>query len=115
MNKVILLGRICKDIELRYSQSGTAFGSFSLAVDRKFSKDKETDFINCKAFGKTAETISKYLGKGRQVVVEGRIQTGSYDNKEGQKVYTTDVMVDSFYFADSKTSKNESSNTSDCN
>jgi single-strand DNA-binding protein len=108
MNKVVLLGRICKDLELRYSQSGTAFSSFSLAVNRKFKKEGEeqqADFINCKVFGKTCEFMGKYMGKGSQIALEGRIQTGSYE-KDGQKVYTTDVMIDEVYFADSKKSDN---------
>ena len=104
MNKLCLLGRLTKDVELRYSQSGATFCSFTMAVARQFKKDgqPDCDFITCKSFGKTAEFMAKYLSKGRQIAVEGRIQTGSYDNKEGQKVYTTDVMVDSVYFADSK-------------
>ena len=105
MNNVNLLGRICKDIELKYSGSNTAFCSFTLAVNRAYKKEgqPDADFISCKAFGKTAETIQKYCEKGRQIAVTGRIQTGSYE-KDGNRVYTTDVMIDSFYFADSKKS-----------
>lgn len=100
----MLLGRLTKDLELRYSQSGMAFSSFSLAVPRKFKKEgeeKQSDFPNCKVFGKTAEFMSKYMGKGAQIAIEGRIQTGSYE-KDGQKHYTTDVIIDQAYFADSK-------------
>lgn len=92
MNRVILLGRPTKDIEVR--QAGdTTVARFTLAVDR-MKKEDPADFISCVAFGKPAETIGKYCGKGRRVLVEGRIQTGSYTNKDGGKVYTTDVVVE---------------------
>lgn len=107
MNKVIILGRLIKDIDLKYSQSGTAFANMTVAVDRGMSKDKKaeaqakgqptSDFIPCKLFGKTAEIVAQYFQKGDQIVVEGRIQTGSYE-KDGHKVYTTDVAVDRFEF-----------------
>ena len=98
MNKVILIGRLTKDPELRFAAgSGTAVSRFSVAVTRPFKKD-ETDFINCVAFGKTAETISQYLTKGRQIAVTGSIRTGSYDAQDGTKRYTTDVAVESFEF-----------------
>jgi single-strand DNA-binding protein len=98
MNKVILIGRITKDPNLNYAAgTGTAVTRFSLAVTRPFKKD-ETDFINCIAFGKTGETIAQYLTKGRQLAVTGSIRTGSYDDKDGTKRYTTDVVVDSFEF-----------------
>jgi single-strand DNA-binding protein len=99
MNNVFLLGRLTKDIELR--EGKTPFASFTIAVDRRFSKEKESDFINCKAFGKTAENMSKFFSKGDLLVVEGRIQTGSYE-KDGKKIYTTDVIVDNFNFTASK-------------
>jgi single-strand DNA-binding protein len=99
MNKAILIGRITKDLELKASASGMSYLSFTLAVNRR-GKDKEADFITCKAFSKTAEFINTYMSKGRQIAVEGRIQTGSYD-KDGAKVYTTDVICDNVYFADS--------------
>ena len=99
MNKAILLGRLTRDPELRFAAgSGTAVSRFNIAINRQFKKD-ETDFINCIAFGKTAETISQYFTKGKQIGVVGRIQTGSYD-KEGTKVYTTDVIVENFEFVD---------------
>lgn len=106
MNKVILMGRLTRDPEVRYSQgeNPTAVARYSLAVDRRFSKgdEKETDFINIVAFGKSGEFAEKYLKKGTKVVITGRIQTGSYTNKEGQKVYTTDVVAEDQEFAESK-------------
>lgn len=105
MNKVVLVGRLTKDIDMRYSQEGGAVGRFSLAVDR-FGKDNGADFINCIAFGKRAEIMSKYTGKGTKIAISGRIQTGSYE-KDGRKVYTTDVVVDDFDFCESK-QKNDS-------
>ena len=112
MNKVILMGRCTKDPEIRYGgANNTAVAKFSLAVDRKFKRegDEQTaDFINCVAFGKTAEFLEKYAHKGTKFVVEGRIQTGSYTNKEGNKVYTTDVMVENVEFAESKKANEDS-------
>ena len=104
MNRWTGLGRLTKDIELRYSQSNKAFCSFSLAVARRFKQDNQPDcdFISCKAFGKTAEFMGKYMSKGQQIAIEGRIQTGSYEKKDGTRVYTTDVMVNEVNFADSK-------------
>ena len=98
MNKVILIGRITKDLELRQTTSGTEVLRFSVAVDR-YSKDKEndTDFISCIAFGKSASFIGNYFSKGRMIAIEGNIKTGSYE-KNGQKVYTTDVIVDKAHF-----------------
>lgn len=118
MNKVILIGRLTKDPELNFAAgSGTAVCRFSLAVTRPFKKD-ETDFINCIAFGKAAENISKYITKGRQLAVTGSIRTGSYDAKDGTKRYTTDVAVDSFEFIGSNqdsTNSNQSNNFSNSN
>lgn len=107
MNKVILMGRITRDAEIRYTQGekSTAIARFSLAVDRRFKKDNDeqnTDFISCIAFGKIAEFLEKFGRKGTKFVVDGRIQTGSYNNKDGQKVYTTDVVVENIEFAESK-------------
>ena len=109
MNKVILMGRLTRDPEVRYSQgdASTAIARFSLAVDRRFKRDGDdqtADFINCVAFGRTAEFMERYARKGTKFVVEGRIQTGSYTNKDGQKVYTTDVVVENIEFAESKSS-----------
>lgn len=104
MNKSILMGRITKDLELKYAQSGTAILGFTLAVNRKYVKEgeeRQADFIMCKAFGKTAENINNYFGKGKLILIEGRIQTGSYE-KDGQRVYTTDVIVEGFDFTGEK-------------
>lgn len=105
MNKWIGIGRICKDPVVRYSQAETpmAVARFALAVDRKFNKQEQAaDFINCVAFGKQAEFIEKYFRKGMRATLAGHIQTGNYTNKEGQKVYTTDVSVEEIEFAESK-------------
>lgn len=114
MNKVILIGRLTKDPELRFTAgSGMAVSRFTVAVNRQFKKD-ETDFINCVAFGKTAETISQYLTKGRQIAVIGSIRTGSYDAQDGTKRYTTDVAVESFEFVGSNgQANNQGSNNTD--
>lgn len=107
MNKVILVGRLTRDPDVRYSQGeqSMAIARFSLAVDRRFKRDgdnQSADFISCVAFGKTAEFIEKYVHKGTKLVLEGRIQTGSYTNKDGVKVYTTDVVAENVEFAESK-------------
>ena len=108
MNKVILMGRLTRDPEVRYSQgeNATAIARYTIAVDRRYKKegDPSADFIGCVAFGKLAEFAEKYFRKGTKVVVTGRIQTGSYTNKDGQKVYTTDVVVEENEFAESKRS-----------
>ncbi len=108
MNKVILMGRLTRDPEVRYSQGAnqTAVARFSVAVDRRFKKDGEqnADFINCVTFGKTAEFIEKYFKKGMRVGLTGRIQTGSYEDKDGKKVYTTDVVAENVEFVESKNS-----------
>ena len=106
MNRVILMGRVCKDVDSR-GDGNNMVARYSLAVDRRFkNKDGEydTDFINIVAFGKSAEFASKYFAKGTKVVITGRIQTGSYTNKDGQKVYTTDVVAEDQEFAESKKS-----------
>ena len=118
MNKVILMGRLTRDPEIRYSQgeSATCVARFTLAVDRRFKKqgDEQTaDFINCVAFGKTGEFAEKYLFKGTKVVGCGRIQTGSYTNKDGQRVYTTDVVLDEVEFAESKSAVSNSGSRPD--
>ena len=106
MNKVILMGRLTRDPEVRYSQgaTATAIARFSIAVDRRFKRDGEpdADFINCVAFGRTGEFIERYGHKGTKFVVEGRIQTGSYTNKDGVRVYTTEVIVEEQEFAESR-------------
>lgn len=109
MNKAILMGRLTRDPEVRYSQgeNSTAVARFTLAVDRRVRRNgeaQEADFINCVAFGKQGEFVEKYFKKGMKMVLSGRIQTGSYTNKDGQKVYTTDVIAEDVEFAESKNS-----------
>lgn len=106
MNKVILIGRLTKDPETRYSQgqNPTCITRYSLAVDRQFKRygEQAADFLNCVAFGKQGEFAEKYLKKGAKIAVTGRLQTGSYTDKDGKKVYTTDVVVESHEFVESK-------------
>ncbi len=104
MNNVQLVGRLTRDPEVRYSDGGSTVARFSLAVDRRFHKEgqQDADFISCVAFGKTAEFIEKYFNKGMRMGLIGRIQTGSYTNQEGQKIYTTDVYTDNVEFVESK-------------
>ncbi len=108
MNCVQLIGRLTKDPETRYiPQNETAVANFTLAVDRPMAKEKTADFIRIVAFGKTAELCEKYLSKGRQVGIQGRIQTGSYENKNGDKVYTTDVIAERVEFLGKKDESKE--------
>ena len=107
MNKVELVGRLTRDPEVRYTQgeNASAIARFTIAVNRRFKNDDgnyDADFINCVAFGKSAEFIEKYFGKGMAIGITGRIQTGSYTNKDGVKVYTTDVIVEESEFVESK-------------
>lgn len=106
MNKVILMGRLTRDPEVRYSQgdNATAIARFTLAVDRRIKRDNEAsvDYINCVSFGRSAEFAEKYFHKGTKIAIVGRIQTGSYTNKDGQKVYTTDIVIEEQDFAESK-------------
>lgn len=108
MNKVILMGRLTRDPEVRYSQgeNSLAIARYTLAVDRRFRRDGEAtaDFINCVAFGRQAEHAEKYYRQGLKIVIGGRIQTGSYTNRDGVKVYTTEVVVEEQEFAESKAS-----------
>ena len=114
MNNVSLMGRLVREVEMKTTATGLAISSFTLAVDKGLSKDKKqeleamnkptADFIRCIAFGKTAEILSQYVGKGNRLAIEGRIQTGSYGNQEGQRVYTTNIVVDKFSFIDFKDS-----------
>lgn len=109
MNKVVLMGRLTRDPETRYTQgNNTAVCSFSLAVNRRFKQEgqPDADFINVVAWAKTAEFVSKYFAKGQQVGVIGRIQTRNYDDKEGKKVFVTEVVAEEVYFADSKKEPN---------
>ena len=108
MNKVILMGRLTSDPDVRYSTNGdqqTSIARYTLAIDRP-GKDAGTDFISCVAFGKRGEFAEKYLKQGTKMTISGRIQTGSYTNKEGRKVYTTDVVIEEQEFAESKKSNN---------
>ena len=111
MNKVILMGRLTRDPEVRYSagESGTAIARYTLAVDRRFKRDGEAtaDFISCVSFGRTAEFAEKYFRQGLKIIVSGRIQTGSYTNRDGQKVYTTEVVVEEQEFAEGKNSSQQ--------
>lgn len=114
MNKVILMGRLTRDPSISYTQANSAQEStcvarYSLAVDRRFNRDGErkADFISCVAFGRQAEFAEKYLRKGTKIALAGRIQTGSYTNRDGQKVYTTDVVVEEQEFAESKAASAE--------
>ena len=117
MNKVILMGRLTRDPEIRYSQgdNAMAIGRYTLAVDRRLKRDSEAgaDFINCVTFGRSAEFAEKYLRQGTKVVVSGRIQTGSYTNRDGQKVHTTEVVIEDQEFAESKNAAGNSGNSSD--
>ena len=118
MNKVILMGRLTRDPEVRYSQNtntrgeSTAIARYSLAVDRRFKREGEpdADFFNCTAFGKQAEFTEKYLKQGTKILVTGRVQNDNYTNKEGQKIYSVQIMVDEQEFAESKSTGGESNN-----
>ena len=114
MNKVILMGRLTRDPEVRYSagENSMAIARYTLAVDRRFKRDGEAtaDFISCVAFGRAAEFAERYFRQGIRIVVSGRIQTGSYTNRDGNKVYTTDVVVEEQEFAENKNSAAGNSN-----
>jgi len=118
MNKVILMGRLTRDPDVRYSQgeNATAVARYTLAVDRRFARrdsgeQQTADFIGCVAFGRNAEFAEKYLRQGTKIAITGRIQTGSYTNRDGQKVYTTDVVVEEQEFAESKAAAGEHAGT----
>src|SRR5690625_1719865 len=102
MNITVLVGRLTRDSELRYTQNGTAVDNFNLAVDRPFSKEKETDFINCVAWRKQAENLANYMKKGSRIGVDGRIQTRNYEDKDGKRIYVTEVVADNIQFLDSR-------------
>ena len=112
MNSVQLVGRLTRDPEIRYADGGSAIARFSLAVDRRYKSENgpTADFPNCVAFGRTAEFIEKYFRKGMRMGCQGRIQTGSYTNNDGQKVYTTDVVVESCEFVEAKASQQSEEN-----
>ena len=114
MNKAILMGRLTRDPDVRYSQGENpmAIARYTLAVDRRFKRDGEqsADFINCLAFGRSAEFAEKYFKQGTKIAVSGRIQTGSYTNREGVKVYTTEVVIEEQEFAESKAAASQNNN-----
>ena len=114
MNKAILMGRLTRDPDIRYSQGENpmAIARYTLAVDRRFKRDGEqsADFINCLAFGRSAEFAEKYFKQGTKIAVSGRIQTGSYTNREGVKVYTTEVVIEEQEFAESKAAASQNNN-----
>lgn len=116
MNKVILMGRLTRDPEVRYSQgdNAAAIAKFALAVNRKTKRENETsaDYINCISFGRSAEFAEKYFRKGTKIVILGRIQTGSYTNRDGQKVYTTDIVIEEQDFAESKSASQQNNSGS---
>ena len=111
INNVVVTGRLARAVDLRYTSNGTAFASFTLAVDRPFrnqNNEKETDFINCVMWRKSAENLANYTNKGSLIGVEGRIQTRNYDNGQGQRVYVTEVLAERFTFLEStKTANND--------
>lgn len=114
MNSVALTGRMARDPEVRYTDGGVSIARFTVAVNRR-KKDDPADFISCIAFSKTAELIEKYFHKGMRIGLNGRIQTGSYTNKEGKKVYTTDVIAEQVEFLDSKSDGNAQQGQPDSN
>ena len=113
LNHITIMGRLTRDPELRHTQSGTAVAGFTLAVDRDFKAEggeRETDFIDCVAWKSAAEFLSKYFGKGRMAVVSGRLQVRKWQNKEGENRYSTEVVADHIYFADSKKEESNGGN-----
>ena len=115
MNKVIFMGRLTRDPEVRYGNNGNAVAGFSLAVDRRFKRDGQptADFFNCSAFGKTAEFCEKYLHKGSKVVLDGEIQNDNYEDKNGVKHYSVQIIVNQIEFAESKSSQANSNDTAE--
>jgi len=115
MNKWIGMGRLTRDPEVRYGQSGNAVANFSIAVDRRFKRDGEaqTDFFNCTAFGKTGEFVEKYLKKGIKVVVDGELQNNNYEDKNGTKHYSVQIIVNQIEFAESKSSQANNNDTTE--
>lgn len=115
-NSVVLVGRIVKDVELKYTGTGVAVGNFTLAIDRAFKNangEKETDFINCVIWRKPAETLAEYAGKGSLISVEGSMQVRNYTNKEDRKVYVTEVVAEKFSFLGSKKDNQSAKNDND--
>lgn len=113
MNKVIIIGRFTRDPEVKYTANNTCYASFSVAIDRRYKQDGQptADFPRVIAWGKTAEFIEKYFRKGMKIAIDGRIQTGSYKNKDGQTIYTTDVVAENVEFVESKNSSDNNNNT----
>ncbi|MFV0381112.1 MAG: single-stranded DNA-binding protein [Breznakia sp.] len=111
INRVVLVGRLTKDLELRKTPTGTSVTSFTMAVNRRFKQEgqPDADFIRCTAWNKTAELMAQYLNKGALIGVEGRIQTGSYQDKDGKTVYTTDVVIDNVQFLENKNASSQAS------
>lgn len=111
LNRAVLTGRLTRDVDLRYTQSGTAVGSFSLAVDRQFTNqqgEREADFINCVIWRKSAENFANFVHKGSLVGIDGRIQTRNYENAQGQRVYVTEVVVENFALLEPRSARNNS-------
>lgn len=118
INNVSLTGRIANDLDMKHTQSGVAVLSFRIAVDRKYKNangERETDFINCVAWRKTAETMSQYLGKGSLIGIEGNIQTRDYENNQGQRIYVTEVVVNDFAFLETKAQNQQNMNQNQSN
>lgn len=113
LNRAVLTGRLTRDVDLRYTQNGTAVGSFTLAVDRSFTNqqgEREADFINCVIWRKSAENFANFVHKGSLVGIDGRIQTRNYENQQGQRVYVTEVVVDNFALLQSRSDRDNNSN-----
>lgn len=113
IHRVILIGRLTKDSELKYTSSGAAVGSFNLAVNRQFTNangDREADFINCVIWRKSAENFANFTHKGSLVGIDGRLQTRNYENKQGQRIYVTEVVVDNFSLLEKRASDNSNEN-----
>lgn len=118
INNVSLTGRIANDLDMKHTQSGVAVLSFRIAVDRKYKNangERETDFINCVAWRKTAETMNQYLGKGSLIGIEGNIQTRDYENNQGQRIYVTEVVVNDFAFLETKAQNQQNMNQNQSN
>ena len=111
MNKVILMGRLTRDPEVRYTDGGVSIAKFSLAVDRRFRRDNgpTADFFNCTSFGKQAEFVEKYLRRGTKILLSGRIENNNYINKDGEKVYSIQIVTEELEFAESKAAAGQSS------
>ena len=107
LNRIVIMGRLTKDVELRRTTSGTAVANFTLACERDFSKEKETDFIECTAWGKTGEFAEKYFSKGKMAIVSGRLQIRRWEDKNGNKRSTSEVVAENIYFGEAKTSGNK--------